>query len=118
MISVLQGLIDTIAARGALVVAPDGVLIASEVREGVDVDRLAALGASILTVVGERLKAAGLAAFTQVEVAADEGKVILLEAGPTYLLVLLGARLELGPGSLEIRSAAQRIAREATLALS
>lgn len=118
MISVLQGLVDTIAARGALVVAPDGVLIAAEVREGVDADRLAALGAAILTVVGERLKAAGLAAFTQVEVAADEGKVILLAAGPTYLLVLLGARLELGPGSLEIRSAAQRIAREATLALS
>ncbi len=118
MKDVLHSLIETIAARGALVVAPDGMLIASEVREGVDLDRLAALGAAILTGIGARLKAAGLASFTQVEVAAEEGKVILLEAGPTYLLVLLGARLELGPGSLEIRSAAHRIGREATLALS
>ena len=118
MKAMLLELIDTIAARGALVVAPDGMLIASEVREGVDLDRLAALGASILTGIGAKLTAAGLPGFTHIEVAAEEGKVILLEAGPIYLLVLLGARLELGPGSLEIRSAAHRIAREATLALS
>ena len=118
MKSVLLELIDTISARGALVVAPDGMLIAAEVREGVDLDRLAALGAAILTGIGERLASAGLPRFTQVEVAAQEGKVILLEAGPTYLLVLLGARLEIGPGSIEIRSAAHRITREAQLAPS
>jgi predicted regulator of Ras-like GTPase activity (Roadblock/LC7/MglB family) len=84
----------------------------------VDVDRLAALGAAILTDVGQRLKAAGLPGFTQLEIAAEQGKVILLEAGPTFLLVLLGARLEIGPGSIEIRSAAHRIAREAQLATS
>lgn len=118
MKALLRSLMETLSARGALIVAPDGMLIAAEVREGVDLDRLSALGASILTGIGTRLAAAGLPGFTQIEVAAEEGKVILLEAGPTYLLVLLGARLELGPGSLEIRSAAHRIAREATLALS
>lgn len=118
MKQILVDLVDTISARGALLVAPDGVLIASHVREGVDLDRLSALGASILVGLGERLRAAGLKSFTQVEVAAEEGKVILVEAGPTFLLVLLGARLELGPGSLEIRSAAHRIGRETTLALS
>lgn len=118
MKAVLRELIETISARGALVVAPDGMLIAAEVREGVDLDRLAALGAPLLTGIGERLRAAGIASFTQVEVAAEEGQVILVEAGPTYLLVLLGARLDLGPGGLEIRSTAQRIGRQATLALS
>jgi predicted regulator of Ras-like GTPase activity (Roadblock/LC7/MglB family) len=118
MKAMLLELIDTISARGALIVASDGMLIASEVREGVDVERLSALGAEILLGMGRRLEAAGLPSFTQVEVAAEEGKVILLRAGPTFLLVLLGARLEVGPGSIEIRSAAQRIAREATLALS
>jgi len=118
MKATLHELIDTISARGALVVAPDGMLIAAEVQEGVDVERLAALGAAILTDVGQRLKAAGMAAFTQLEIAAEQGKVILLEAGPIFLLVLLGARLEIGPGSIEIRSAAHRIAREAQLATS
>lgn len=118
MKSVLLELVDTIGARGALVVAPDGMVIATHVADGVDVERVAALGAAILTGLGARLTAAGLAGFTQLEVAAEQGKLILVQAGPTYLLVLLGARLELGPSSIEIRSAAQRIAREAQLATS
>jgi uncharacterized protein len=116
--ALLKDLVETISARGALIVAPDGMVIATEVREGVDTERLAALGAALVTEVGRRLATAGLPAFTQLEIAAEQGKVILVEAGPTYVFVLLGARLELGPGSIEIRSAAQRIAREAQLALS
>ena len=38
----LAELVETIGARGALVVAPDGMLIAAHVQAGVDVDRLAA----------------------------------------------------------------------------
>lgn len=116
MKQILQELNATISSRGSIVVAPDGMLVASDVREGVDVERLSAMGAAILTEIGRSLDRAGLQAFSQVEVAADQGKVILVEAGPTYLLVLLGARLEIGPGSIEIRSAAHRIAREAELA--
>ena len=113
---ILADLNETIAARGALVIAKDGFPIASDVREGVDVDRLSALGATIVTEIARCLDEAGLARFSQVEVAAESGKVILVEAGPTWLLVLLGARLEIGPGSIEIRSAAGRVAREAELA--
>ncbi|MHC5011645.1 MAG: roadblock/LC7 domain-containing protein, partial [Planctomycetota bacterium] len=88
---ILASLNETISARGSLVVAPDGILVASDVREGVEVERLSALGAAILTEIGASLRDAGLAEFTQIEVAAEQGKVILVEAGPTYLLVLLGA---------------------------
>jgi predicted regulator of Ras-like GTPase activity (Roadblock/LC7/MglB family) len=116
MKGILHDLNERITARGSLVVARDGVLVASEVREGIDLDRLAALGAAIVTEVGECLQRSGLSGFTHLEIAAEHGKVILAEAGPTYLLVLVGARLEIGPGSIEIQSAAQRIAREATLA--
>jgi predicted regulator of Ras-like GTPase activity (Roadblock/LC7/MglB family) len=116
MKTILHELNETISARGSLIVARDGVLIASDVREGIDLDRLAALGASIVTHVGNCLERTGLLGFSHLEIAAEHGKVILAEAGPTYLLVLLGARLEIGPGSIEIQSAAQRVAREATLA--
>ena len=116
MKAILARLNEKISARGSIVIAPDGLLIASETREGVDVERLAALGAAILIEVGKSLEDAGLSSFNQVEIAAEQGKAILVEAGPTYLLVLLGARLEIGPGSIEIRSAAYHIAREAELA--
>lgn len=116
MKSILAELNETITARGSIVMMKDGMLVASDVREGVDVDRLAALGAAIVTEVGLTMGATEDASFTQIEIAAEQGKVILVEAGPTYLLVLLGARLEIGPGSIEIRSAANRVEREADLA--
>jgi predicted regulator of Ras-like GTPase activity (Roadblock/LC7/MglB family) len=116
MKEILTHLNDTISARGSIVVAKDGMLITSEVREGVNAERLSALGAAIVNEIGRSLADAGLEGFGQIEVAAEHGKVILVEAGPTYLMVLLGARLEIGPGSLEIRSAAKRIARAAELA--
>lgn len=116
MQEVLHTLNDTISARGSIVLAPDGMRVASDVREGVDEDRLAALGAAVVIEIGETLKDAGYERFAQIEIATEQGKVILVEAGPTYLLVLLGARLEIGPGSIEIRSAAQRVAKAADLA--
>ena len=115
MKDILHELNETISGRGSVVLSRDGLLIASDVRAGVDVERLSALGAAIVQEIGRSLREAGLDRFTQVEVAAEQGKVILVEAGPTYLLVLLGARLEIGPGSIEIRSAAHRIEREAEL---
>jgi predicted regulator of Ras-like GTPase activity (Roadblock/LC7/MglB family) len=115
MREILAELNETISGRGSVVLSRDGLLIASDVREGVDVERLSALGAAIVREIGRSLREASLETFTQVEVAAEQGKVILVEAGPTYLLVLLGARLEIGPGSIEIRSAAHRIEREAEL---
>lgn len=118
MKTILRELNETIASRGAVIVAPDGMLIESDVREGIDLDRLSALGAAILTEIGKSLRAAGLNEMSQIEVATELGKLILVEAGPTYLLVLLGARLEIGPGSIEIRSAAHRIARATDFAVS
>ncbi len=118
MKSILQELNGAISARGSLVVAKDGMLVASDVREGVDVERLAALGAALVTDVGTSLVDAGLVGFTHVEVAAEHGKVVLAEAGPMYLLVLVGARLEIGPGSIEIQSAAQKLIRASDLAIN
>ncbi len=115
---ILRELSETIACVGALIVAPDGMLIASDVREGIDLDRLSALGAAILTEVGRSLGDAGLEGFSQIEIATEQGKLVLVEAGPTYLLVLLGARLEIGPGSIEIQSAAHRIAKVTQFAAS
>ena len=118
MKAILRALNETISARGSIVVAHDGMLVASEVGDGVDEERLSALGASIVTQVGAGLRAAGLTGFQNMEIAAEHGKVILAEAGPTYLLVLVGARLEIGPGSIEIQSAAARLARAADLAMN
>jgi len=112
---ILEELNATLGAHGSLIVSKDGLLIAAAVAN-VQVDRLAAMGAAILSDVRRSLAAAGMSEFTQCEVAAEQGKVILVAAGPTYLLVLVGARVEIGPGSMEIRSAARQVAKAAEFA--
>jgi predicted regulator of Ras-like GTPase activity (Roadblock/LC7/MglB family) len=112
---ILTSLVETLAARGAMVVSRDGLPIVSVVGEDAQVDRLAAMGAAILSDVKRSLDAAGMADFTQCEVAAEQGKVILVAAGPVYLLVLTGPRIEIGPGSVEIRSAACQVEKAAQL---
>ena len=48
MKTILADLNETISARGSIILSKDGLLIASDVREGVDVERLSALGAAIV----------------------------------------------------------------------
>lgn len=110
---IVTGLVETLGARGAMVFSRDGLPIVSVVGKDAQVDRLAAMGAAILSDVKRSLDAAGMADFAQCEVAAEQGKVILVAAGPVYLLVLTGPRIELGPGSVEIRSAALQVEKAA-----
>ena len=112
---ILVALNETLGARGSMVVSNDGLPICSVVGADTQVDRLAAMGAAILSDVRKSLAAAGMSSFTQCEVAAEMGKVILVAAGPTYLLVLTGPRMEIGPGSVEILSAARHVARASEL---
>ena len=118
MKQILADLNETLGARGSLVVSRDGLLIVASVKPEVQVERLAAMGAAILSDVKRNLASAGMAGFTHCEVAAEQGKVILVAAGPAYLLVLVGARIEIGPGSMEIRSAARYIEKRAELMLT
>jgi predicted regulator of Ras-like GTPase activity (Roadblock/LC7/MglB family) len=114
--AILAALNETLGAKGSLIVSRDGLLIVAEVRPEVHVDRLAAMGAAILSDVRKSLATEGTTEFAHCEVAAEQGKVVLVAAGPVYLLVLVGARIEIGPGSVEIRSAARHVAKAAQLA--
>ncbi|MCC7137494.1 MAG: roadblock/LC7 domain-containing protein [Planctomycetes bacterium] len=119
MKAILEDLNQRLGARGSLVVTRDGLPVCAVLGTATPndrLDRLAAMGAAILSDVRRSLAAAGLDEFTQCEVAAEQGKVVLVAAGPTYLVVLVGPRIEIGPGSVEIRSAARQIEKAAVLA--
>jgi hypothetical protein len=108
---ILEELNGRIGALGSMVVSSDGLLVAAVVGQETQLDRLAAMGAAILSDVRRTLAKAGMQDFTQCEVAAERGKVILVQAGKTYLLVLVGPRMQVGPGSVEILSAARQVDR-------
>ncbi|WP_456384591.1 roadblock/LC7 domain-containing protein [Persephonella sp.] len=52
--SILQSIINNTGADGAILISPDGLAVSSTFREGQDEDRIAAMGAAILS-LGERV---------------------------------------------------------------
>ena len=115
MHDILRDLVQTLSARAALTVAKDGMLVACHAAEGLDPERLGALGTGILRELTSALAAEGWDHCRQIEVAADRGRLVVVDAGPMYLLVLVGARLEIGADSIDIQRAAQRIVKESGL---
>ncbi|HET7342433.1 MAG TPA: roadblock/LC7 domain-containing protein [Methylomirabilota bacterium] len=99
---IVKGLAHLPATRGALIVAPDGFVIAAEVPGGVAVEPLAALAATLgrdLEVGATRL---GRGAFQTAVFSADDG-TLFLAASPIGFVVALTdpqASLQLVRGAL------------------
>jgi predicted regulator of Ras-like GTPase activity (Roadblock/LC7/MglB family) len=85
---IVQGLARLHGIKGALIVAPDGFVIASEVAQGVAVDSLAALAATLghdLEVGASRL---GRGAFQTALFSADDGTMFLATSPIGFVVAL------------------------------
>ena len=95
---------------GSAVISTDGLCIASNIKEGTDVDIFAAMSAAMQgaaeTAVSE-LKQGNL---RQIIVDADEGKIITISAGENAILVILAKPdINLGLVLLELGKASGKI---------
>lgn len=85
---IVQQLLKVRSVRGALLVAPDGFVIAAEVPESVPVEPLAAMAARL----GRELEASaarmGRASFSTAMFSADDGAMFVAAAGIGYIVVL------------------------------
>jgi predicted regulator of Ras-like GTPase activity (Roadblock/LC7/MglB family) len=85
---IVQQFLKLRAVRGALLVAPDGFVIAAEVPDTVPVEPLAAMAARL----GRELEASaarmGRASFSTAMFSADDGAMFVAAAGIGYVVVL------------------------------
>lgn len=85
---IVQQFLKVRAVRGALLVAPDGFVIAAEVPDPVPVEPLAAMAARL----GRELEASaarmGRASFSTAMFSADDGAMVVAAAGIGYVVVL------------------------------
>jgi predicted regulator of Ras-like GTPase activity (Roadblock/LC7/MglB family) len=92
---IVQGLARLHGVKGALIVAPDGFVIASEVAQGVAVDSLAALAATLghdLEVGASRL---GRGAFQTALFSADDGTMFLATSPIGFVVALAEPQVSL-----------------------
>lgn len=97
--------------RGVMVVsAPDGLVVAEALMEGIDGRAAAALAASLVARLRRTTASAGLQAPVFVQLHGDDGAVLAVPAGDELLLVAVADRdVNIGLARLEMLEAAGRV---------
>ncbi|SNZ02121.1 hypothetical protein SAMN06265182_0005 [Persephonella hydrogeniphila] len=107
---ILQAVVRDAGAEGAVLVSPDGLAIASVLPEGIDEDRVAAMGAAILS-LGERVTTElNKGTLEQLYVKGSKGYMIFTGIGDLAVLgILAPSNAKLGLLLMEIKRAAKQI---------
>jgi hypothetical protein len=110
LVQILKSLKHSGDIDGAAIITKDGLLIVSEISEGVDTETVAAMTAALVgaaeTAVSELKK--GL--LERIIIDSQKGKIITVSAGEKAILVVLTVtKVNLGLALLEMEKASQKI---------
>ena len=107
----LGRVVEVRGIRGAMLVSEDdGLVVADALSEGVDGAAVAALAASLTLRIRRAATSAGLAAPAVVQMRAEAGALLTVQAGDGLLVVAIADReANLGLARLELREAASRL---------
>ena len=107
---ILQSLRKIGQIVGSSVISTEGLLIASDLRGGIDGETFAAMSAAMLGAAETTASELKQGALRQVIVEAEEGKIIAISAGEKAILVILAKPgLNLGLALLELGKASGKI---------
>jgi predicted regulator of Ras-like GTPase activity (Roadblock/LC7/MglB family) len=115
MNEILEELNERVGIKGSLVVTEDGIIITSAFRTPSDEERVAALAHSFISSSKTALLRCGLKGFTRCELTADYGKMIILDLGVSFLVVVTDRKVDFSSAIVDIQSAAKRIRRLGTI---
>jgi predicted regulator of Ras-like GTPase activity (Roadblock/LC7/MglB family) len=109
----LRGLVSNVPdVEGAALVSTDGLVMSSVLPSGTDEDRVSAMAAALLSLGERTAQELTRGELEQVYVKGGNGYVILMQAGTDGVLeVIAGAQAKIGMVLLEMKRAAQSIAK-------
>ncbi|MCZ6662441.1 MAG: roadblock/LC7 domain-containing protein [Actinobacteria bacterium] len=106
---ILKGLNEIVGIRGSMVVSEDGMVISSCLGRSLDEEKVAAMASNVINNTHKALELHGLEKFSRFTLKSSHGKMVFLDCGIAYLVVVMDQRIELGPGEIELTSAGRRI---------
>lgn len=109
MYEVLQELNKTSGITGSMLVASDGIVIASDLDSSNEDETVGALASSIAAVIRKSMDKLGRERFSQVTIEAERGKMFLAETGVGMLVVTAENQANIGLVRLEINQAVSRL---------
>jgi predicted regulator of Ras-like GTPase activity (Roadblock/LC7/MglB family) len=105
----LEELSKVTGVTGTMLVSRDGMVILSDLPEGTEQDRVAAMAALVATTTDNSLHKIQRGALLHAMFDADGGKMFLSDAGKGFVVVLTKDDVNVGLIRLEIKTAAERI---------
>ncbi|NOZ21638.1 MAG: hypothetical protein GXP25_11205 [Planctomycetes bacterium] len=108
MKAILEELNSVVGIKGSMVIAEDGMLIASQFA-GIDDETAAALASRIILTTRQSLDKIGFGDITQLVLTSTHGKIALVSAGNSFLMVMADMNTSLEHTLIEILSAARKI---------
>lgn len=110
MKEILEALNSNAGIRGSMVMTHDGIMAAAALGPDLEEDAVAALASSLLATVKVTLRdLVHEGNLTQFILTASDGKMVFVDLGNAYLVVVAKRDMELDTTMVEIRSAAHRI---------
>jgi uncharacterized protein len=100
---------------GSLLVSSDGLAMASALREGTDEEGLSATAGSLIEHSQRLCKHLDIGAPHHIHAAGDQGGLLMLTAGSSYLVIIIDPAANLALLQLEIKPFLERIAQRLTL---
>jgi predicted regulator of Ras-like GTPase activity (Roadblock/LC7/MglB family) len=94
---------------GAVLVSADGLTMASALRGGLDENALSAAIGEILGVGNRLLGALALGAYQGFTASTDQGSLIILAAGPAFVVLLADAGANLALVTIESKPLVERL---------
>lgn len=113
----LKNLNQVVGINGSMLVTRDGMVVASELGEGLHEDAVAALAASVIRTTLKALKKIGEEGFSLFMLTASFGRLVLVDAQIAYLVVVTERTINIDGTILEMQSAVRQIQKKARITL-
>ncbi len=109
MKEVLEQLNTEVGVKGSILLTLDGLVMAAEISGTLDHDTVAANASSTLMAIRKALQAVGIDGFHRFICNSRFGKMVFVETGGMFLVVVLDKSINLDYTMMSVSSAAHRI---------
>jgi len=109
MKAILENLNRSVGVIGSAVMTNDGIVVTSAISDGLNQDTLAAIGSLLVISVQRALKRCDDTGLNFMTIEGSRGKIVMVNAGSVFLLVITDSSIALGPTMLDIRSTVDKL---------
>jgi len=115
MKAILENLNHSVGVVGSAVMTHDGMLVTSAIGDRRDEDALTAIGSSLVHSARKSLRSFDASELKLMTIDGSRGRIVLVDAGKAFLLVITDAHVALDATLLDIRSTVGRLKKAISL---